>query len=491
MSIRWRLTAWYSSILAIVLVIFGVAIYGLVYYSTYSELKSSVQQQALRIRQQLKVTINGDFFGGTEPKLDFNLDSRRLDDSEVYVQIYNYTLGVLKSSDNLQGIQLPVPSTPEGAYTSKGFKKVSESGNSFLVFYQPLILEDNNQVVGLLQVAQLTNSQDKLLHRLENVMVYGSLVALIAAATSGLFLARKSMSPLVKVIEGANQIQSGDDLSVRIEYDGPPDEIGQLIATVNKMLGRTEVFYKELEDAYAAQRRFVADASHELRTPLTTLRGNVDFLQKLWTAQPEERPDMDERTIRKLSIEAIEDMADEGKRMSRLISDMLSLARADTGQTFEKMPTALQPLVTEVARRAQFLERNADWIVGDFSFLNGIYMEGNKDYLQQMLFIFIENAFKYTPEGSVRLDAILYQGQVGLRISDTGIGMDKDEVPHIFERFYRADESRGVTEGIGLGLSIAKWIIDEHQGSVEVVTRRGEGTTFVIWLPVSFSAPLE
>ncbi|MFB5760333.1 sensor histidine kinase [Paenibacillus medicaginis] len=490
MSIRWRLTAWYSSILAIVLVIFGVAIYGLVYYSTYSELKSSVQQEALRIQQQLKVTINGDFFGGTEPNLDFNLD-RRLDDTEVYVQIYNYTSGVLKTSANLQGIQLPVPSTPKGAYASKGFKKVSEKGNSFLIYYQPLILEDNNKVVGLLQVAQLTNSQDRLLQRLENVLVYGSLVALFAAATSGLFLARKSMSPLVKVIEGANQIQSGDDLSVRIEYDGPPDEIGQLIATVNKMLGRTEVFYKELEDAYAAQRRFVADASHELRTPLTTLRGNVDFLEKLWTAQPEERPDMDEQTIRKLSLEAIEDMADEGKRMSRLVGDMLSLARADTGQTFEKRPTALQPLVTEVARRAQFLERSADWIVGDFSFLNGVYLEGNKDYLQQMLFIFIDNAFKYTPEGNVRLDAILYQGQVGLRISDTGIGMDKDEVPHIFERFYRADESRGVTEGIGLGLSIAKWIIDEHHGSVEVVTRRGEGTTFVIWLPVSFSAPLE
>ena len=108
-----------------------------------------------------------------------------------------------------------------------------------------------------------------------------------------------------------------------------------------------------------------------------------------------------------------------------------------------------------------------------------------------MLFIFIENAFKYTPEGSVTLDAVLYKGQVGLRISDTGIGMDRDEVPFIFDRFYRADESRGATPGIGLGLSIAKWIIEEHHGSVEVVTRRGEGTTFIIWLPVVFAPPIE
>lgn len=148
-------------------------------------------------------------------------------------------------------------------------------------------------------------------------------------------------------------------------------------------------------------------------------------------------------------------------------------------------------MMTEVARRASFLPRQAEWSVGAMGHLNGKYIVGNKDYLQQMLFIFIDNAFKYTPSGVVTLDAVFYQSQVGIRITDTGIGMDKDEVPHIFDRLYRADESRGITEGIGLGLSIAKWIIDEHGGSVEVVTRQGEGTTFVIWLPLLFAPPLE
>lgn len=137
------------------------------------------------------------------------------------------------------------------------------------------------------------------------------------------------------------------------------------------------------------------------------------------------------------------------------------------------------------------LPRTAEWITGDFSVLNGVYINGNKDYMQQMLFIFIENAFKYTPEGQVVFDAFIYKNQVGIRISDTGIGMDKEEVPHIFDRFYRVSQSRGVTEGIGLGLSIAKWIIDELEGSVEVVTRLGEGTTFIIWLPIVFPTPLE
>ncbi|MNW32404.1 putative sensor histidine kinase TcrY [compost metagenome] len=492
MSIRWRLTAWYSSILAIVLVIFGLAIYGLVYYYTYNEVKSQLMTQAPQINKQLRLIIKGGLF--EVPNLDLGLEQGRgIDDSQLYVQIYNYTSGVTKTTQNMKDLNItfPVPSTAAGAVQNEGIRRVNVNGDSFMIIQQPIKSEELGLVVGLLQVGQFTGSQDRLMNRLQNVLVYGSLFALLAAATSGLFLARKSMKPLVKVIEGANQIQSSNDLSVRIEYDGPPDEIGQLIGTVNNMLGRTEVFYKELEDAYGAQRRFVADASHELRTPLTTIRGNVDFLLKMWTTEPGERPNMDEEMIRELSMEALNDMADEGKRMSRLVSDMLSLARADTGKTFDKTPVALEPLVSEVARRAQFLERTAEWNVGDFSLLNGIYMDGSKDYLQQMLFIFIDNAFKYTPEGTVRFDAIVYQGQVGLRISDTGIGMDKSEVPFIFDRFYRADESRGVTEGIGLGLSIAKWIIDEHHGSVEVVTRQGEGTTFVIWLPVSFSAPLE
>jgi signal transduction histidine kinase len=125
------------------------------------------------------------------------------------------------------------------------------------------------------------------------------------------------------------------------------------------------------------------------------------------------------------------------------------------------------------------------------SALDGAVVHGNKDYLQQMLFIFIENAFKYTTHGYVELSAVRADNQIGLRIADTGIGMNKEEVPHIFDRFYRADVSRGKTAGTGLGLSIAKWIIDEHGGSIEVKTMIGEGTEFLIWLPVGFPMALE
>ncbi|KKO53621.1 sensor histidine kinase [Paenibacillus sp. DMB20] len=487
MSIRWRLTAWYSGILFITLLVFSMAVYGFVHLYTYDELKSRIQQLYNKIEPVLIFNENGILVVAPDRS-----SAQRMEEADFYVQTFTYSNRLQWWSENmkLRGLEFDVPSISKGQ-REQGFKKTNVAGYPFLIYQGYVVEEDTNQIVGWLQVGAYTGTAEKTLDRLQSILFTGSLATLIIASTLGLFLARKSMKPIQKVADAANQIQKGTDLSVRIEYSGPQDEIGRLIDTFNGMLARTEGFYKELEDAYAAQRRFVSDASHELRTPLTTIRGNVDLLHKIWAGSSEERPNLDEETLRQMSVEAIGDISDEAKRMTRLVTDMLSLARADTGQTFERDPVALQPLLEEVIRRAQFLPRNAEWHTGDLAVLNGVYVEGNRDYLQQMLFIFIENAFKYTPEGEVRLDVILYRGQVGIRFMDTGIGMDKDEIPHIFERFYRADQSRGITEGTGLGLSIAKWIIDVHEGSVEVVTKRGEGSTFIVWLPVIFAPPLE
>lgn len=483
MSIRLRLTAWYSGILAVMLLALSAAIYGFVYFNTYGDLKDRLKNQASQIVLQPVTYLDGSsniYVGG-------NLEGQNL-----FAQMYIYDIDKIIPNNNMKtfNLQFNVPEQ-KTIVSQQGFVRANYNGNSFLIYQRPVDIPgyDGNPAA-VLQMAAYTGEQDRLMVRLKNILIVGSFATLIAAFTFGLFLARKAMSPIGKVIEAANGIQTGTDLSSRIVYDGPQDEIGRLIQTVNSMLGRMEGFYTELEDSYATQRRFVSDASHELRTPLTTIRGNIDLLQKVWEMDPAESR-MTEAEIRQLSIESVKDIADESKRMSRLVSDMLSLARADTGRTFDIEPVALEPMMTEVARRAPFLPRHADWSVGDLSQLNGKYILGNKDYLQQMMFIFIDNAFKYTPAGEVTLDAVFYQNQVGIRIADTGIGMDKDEVPHIFDRFYRADESRGITEGIGLGLSIAKWIIDEHGGSVEVVTRQGEGTTFVIWLPLLFAPPLE
>lgn len=487
MSIRLRLTAWYTCILAVTLVLFGSAVYGVVHFYTLSKVKANLEEQSKLIQPNLVLNISR---GKFTIDIDGISATSGFQSSQIFGQLYDYNNDRNLVTENLQKQKktFPVPAA-KNAFKSQPFQTIKLNGNPFMVYQQPVTLQ--NQLIGFLQLGVWIGHEMDLLNLLRSILITSATIMLIMATTFGLFLARKSMAPIGKVIEAASQIQNGSDLSVRIAYDGPQDEIGQLINTVNSMLGRMEGFYKNLEESYAAQRRFVSDASHELRTPLTTIRGNVDLLQKMWSKDASERPNLDEETMHEMSLEAVSDIADESKRMSRLVSDMLSLARADTGRTFEKEPVPLEILVEEVARRANMLPRTAEWITGDFSILNGIYINGNKDYMQQMLFIFIENAFKYTPEGQVMFDAFIYKNQVGIRISDTGIGMDKEEVPYIFDRFYRADQSRGVTEGIGLGLSIAKWIIDELQGSVEVVTRLGEGTTFVIWLPIVYPTPLE
>lgn len=477
MSIKWRLTAWYTTILAITLILFSASIYAFVRFTTYQEVKKKVIEQAEQILITQNITLTQGWDMQLEPEQKI-----RLEDARIFWQLNNYVIGTIRQSPALieRKIAFPVPKINE--IFNGRFQKVSINNNSYLLYERALGL-DNHTVVGLLQLAADTNAEDRLMRQMRSVLLIGSLITIVIASTFGWFLARKSMDPIGKVIEAASGVQTGNDLSVRIDYDGPHDEIGRLIDTVNLMLGRMEGFYKELSEAYSTQRRFVSDASHELRTPLTTIRGNVDLLKKALLTEDIERLGMDSESLRRLPLEAVEDIADESERMTRLVNDLLSLARADAGHVIAKEEIEMESLVEEVIRRAQFLQKNASWIQGDLKALRGTLVYGNKDYLQQMLFIFIENAFKYTPKGSVTIDAIRSGDQVGLRIEDTGIGMDGNELPHIFERFYRADPSRGVTPGTGLGLSIAKWIIDEHEGSIEVVSIIGVGTTFVIWLP--------
>ncbi|MFW5435545.1 sensor histidine kinase [Paenibacillus apiarius] len=483
MSIRLRLTVWYSVLLAFTLMLFGVSIYTFVDYNLYNDIKTRVQNEA----QRLSLEPTGDWFNG----IDFDVkrsDVARLLNQDLYIQTINFRNQKALQSTNLDklGLELPLPSKPSQIRT--GYRKVELQGFEFLVYEIPIQLDKNGSTIGALQVAAFTGHEAKFTRELRSILITASMVTLVLAFSLGLFLAQKSLRPIGNIIRATNRIQKGADLSVRIPREGPPeDEIGQLTDTINSMLSRMETFYNELDDAYRAQRRFVSDASHELRTPLTTIRGNVDLLEKMWineTASPGKLP-LSEREREQMSLEALRDIADESRRMSRLINDMLSLARADAGYMMEKELTELKPLVEEVVRRAQFLPRKAEWELGDIAVLDHAVVYGNKDYLQQMLFIFIENAFKYTDEGSVRLDAIRQDEQIGLKVRDSGMGMNEKEVPYIFERFYRADVSRGVTSGTGLGLSIAKWIIDEHHGSVEVVTKPGEGTTFVIWLPLA------
>lgn len=486
MSLRLRLTLWYSGILALTMLLFGIVLYFFLNYFLYDQIRQDLKREAgnssLRIQKSIALSQKG-------LVVDLELESRDFYSTNTFLQLYNVSLKSFNRSANLQFYDVSLPlakNTIDKLNSEDGFfEKTKVLGQDFLIYNQAIRSDNQNQLIGILQAAVPIGSYEKTSVTLRYTLMIWALLTIIVAASLGWFLARKALKPIERVIDAANQIGSSDDLEKRIQYDGPLDEIGRLTETINGMLSRIEISYLELDEAYRAQRRFVSDASHELRTPLTTIRGNVDLLEKMWkqTSGSTELATPDQM---QMSLEAMHDIAGEAQRMSRLVNDLLALARADAGVLMEKKPVEMLPLVQEVVRRAQLLEHTADWQVGDLDALEHAVVQGNRDYLQQLLFIFIENAFKYTPNGSVRFEASRTESFIGIRITDTGIGMDKEDIPHIFDRFYRADLSRGLTSGTGLGLSIAKWIIDEHGGSIEVTTRKDEGSTFMIWLPANF-----
>jgi two-component system OmpR family sensor kinase len=488
MSIRLRLTLWYTAVLGVTVIACSAAIYVFVSYVLYSVEKREMQSLANRVVEDISVRENRSLFFGSRMTLELpELNEFRY--SRYYVQVVDQE-GQIR--DRNASVNLPVP---EEALRQEGFQKSFFQEQRiesyvFLIHNYPLIIdstaEGGLQYVGLLQVATMVNDIEQTLASLRTILTLVGLTALVLASTLGWFLAKKALQPIELVIGAAERIGQAQDLHHRIPYEGPQDEIGRLTDTVNGMLGRIQLAYQELEEVIRAQRRFVSDASHELRTPLTTIRGNAELLERMW-----HRLQSDANTdVSGPFVEAVRDIADEAERMSQQVNDLLALARADAGRTMEKQPIALLPLVEEVARKAKLLPRSAAWIMGDLLPLEGARVSGDGDLLRQLLFIFIENAFKYTPTGAVEMSAIHDndRNNIGIRIRDTGIGMDKEDVPHIFERFYRADKSRGETAGTGLGLAIARWIIDEHEGSIEVLTKKGEGSSFIIWLPLIYAS---
>lgn len=484
MSIRFKLTMWYTALLAVLMIIFGTSLYTFLSVKLNGDVKNELKLQAYEIQRDIRYMKIMDNLTYTIPKL------QGYKSTNTFIQAYVLRNGRLvpESNQNMpfymdfskQAQQ--IINYEESFYENVIlFDEASDTSFELMAYYSPIYAAE--QLVGVLQVSTPVEDLRTTLNNLEYFLWIIGFVTVLLSASIGWFMARKSLKPIDLIINAARGIQNGADLDQQIQYKGPNDEIGRLISTINNMLLRIRDAYGNLEEAYRMQRRFVSDASHELRTPLTTIRGNVELLEKMWRQAEEQQRVMKGETL-SLSLEAMRDIAEEAERISRLVNDLLALARADAGHKIEKQPVAMLPLLEEVARRAQFIPKQAEWIIGNLRDADMVYVYGNRDYLQQLLFIFIENAFKYTLEGSVCLDVIRTDRQIGLRIADSGIGIEPDALPHIFERFYRADVSRGKTQGTGLGLSIAKWIIDEHSGSVEVSSLINQGTTFTIWLPI-------
>jgi signal transduction histidine kinase len=223
-----------------------------------------------------------------------------------------------------------------------------------------------------------------------------------------------------------------------------------------------------LQEAYQAQRRFVADASHELRTPLTTIRGNLGLLQREPPIAEADR------------VAVLADLVAESERMSRLVGDLLTLARTDAGRPLRHEAVPAAPLLADIARQlaAGHPGRRIHYEGAD-----GVAVLGDPDALMQVLLILLDNALKFTPpEGDIRVTTTATHGQVAIAVRDTGPGISPAALPHIFERFYQGDTARAGA-GTGLGLAIAKAVVEALHGTISVESAVGHGSTFTVTLP--------
>jgi two-component system, OmpR family, sensor kinase len=321
---------------------------------------------------------------------------------------------------------------------------------------------------GYLLVGQPVQGVNDQLSVLRLLLLSGGLLSLIGAAAASWFVAGRALRPLVAMSSTAEDIGRTQDLSRRLPESAPDDEVGRLQKSFNQMLRQLEDAYQRLQSALVAQRRFVADASHELRTPLTTIRGNVGLLLKREDITADDR------------VAALNDIAGESERMSRMVQDLLTLARADAGYHLDKTLIDLLPIVQEVSRQAQMLQPSRR-----IDLLDGVPapMEGNTDAIKQLLWILVDNAFKHTREDG-RIELRLANGNRAVRLSvaDDGPGVPSEDLERIFERFYQSDAARS-GEGTGLGLSIARWIAQEHGGRVYAANNPQGGAAFTVELP--------
>jgi signal transduction histidine kinase len=292
----------------------------------------------------------------------------------------------------------------------------------------------------------------------------GTALAMIIAGFASWLAIGQALAPLATVTQVAEQINRADDLARRIPYNGPEsDEIGLLIAAFNQTLER-------LETLLTSQQRFLTDVSHELRTPLTVIKGNVDLI----------------RRMKILDEESLTSIDQEASRLRRLVDDLLTLAKAESGTlTLRSQPVELDTLLLEVVHQMNVLAGGRVQI--KVNEIDQVLVNGDRDRLKQVLINLAANAVQYTPaNGEVFLGLGKIGNQARLIIRDTGAGIPPDDLPHIFDRFYRAEKSRTRGKGgFGLGLSIANWIVDAHGGQIEVASKEGEGTTFCIWLPLA------
>lgn len=466
MTLRKKLILLFSGLLAIVILLFGLVIFSVIRSTWIESVDSTLHETADQVISNSRSYPIREFgapvkVGVILPQLDI------FRASGVMVQAWSLqsdgTHEFGAASDNLGDFHDPLDANALDAETAT-YTIATVQGTDLRVFTSPIRVLGQERAFGSIQVAASMETINAATQKLALLMVLFAALAMLSSFVLGTWLSNQVLKPVEALTTAAASISSAKDLRIRLPLNGPMDELGRLTAVFNTMMDR-------IEHLFGVQQRLVADVSHELRTPLTTIRGNLDLAK---------RYGMDAESLEAIECESL--------RMQRLVNDLLLLARADNGSlTLDMNEVDLDSVLGEVQRDSRALTQGRDLRVR-VEHLEPVRVKGNADRLKQLMLNLLTNAIKFTPDGGeIRLLLRVENGSAALRVTDTGVGIQPEDLPHIFYRFYRADHSRTrgqSEEGSGLGLAIAYWIAQAHGGTIEVESTPGKGTTFCIRLPL-------
>jgi two-component system, OmpR family, sensor kinase len=469
-SIRLRLTLWQTALLSLVLTAFAVVVHVAVDRQETSQLAYTLRVRAEDVQHAIYDARHAGAAGeagsieGPSPALDRAITAA-LGDGALSAVVLGPDGRELARSENLDGA-FPVPAkVVQSALGGDRVLKTKEIGGEEMRLYAEKVSLGRDGGSGALVVAASMRPVAATMARWRWGLVGAVLGTTALASAIGWFLASKAMRPVDRMTQAARAIGRAADFSRRLPEPPQRDELGRLAVTFNEMLS-------QLGEAFATQRRFLADASHELRTPLTVVRTNAEALQRGVAADPVER------------AETLRAIVRETDRMGRLVADLLALARADAGQPLTRRRLALDTLVLDVYEQEQALANGVHLDLGEWE---QVEVEGDPDRLKQVVLNLVDNALRHTPDGgTVTLDLLRRGEEAVLRVRDTGPGIPQEQLGRIFERFYRVDQPRSrQTGGTGLGLAIAQEVARAHEGRIEVESRLGAGSTFSLVLPVA------
>ncbi len=469
-SVRTKLTLWYVGVLALTLVVFSIAVYLLLSRTLHTRLdaglRASIEAAAASLAHEIEEgetpgqaaqsTVQ-DLFIRQQALAIFDTEGRLLAERHAIDQAQALLPELsLIPEDHPFFFDIPNAKSRDGAMLRDAVQRIriAPNGPTYLV-----------------AICQSLETVNEELGALRQVIAVAVPLALLLAGLGGWFLARKSLAPVVAMSESARRI-SAESLDSRLPVANPRDELGRLAATFNDLLAR-------LNAAFAQQRQFMADASHELRTPLHVMRTAAQV-----TLEREHREEGEYR-------DALTMIDEQSARLTHIVGEMFTLARADAGRRppVEHQDFYLDELVAQVARAAGIVAERKSITVQLAPTTEALY-RGDENLLRQMLFNLLDNAIKYTPEGGrINIELARKNDTHLITVADTGVGIPEEAQPHIFERFYRADQARSRAEsngngsGAGLGLSIARWVAEAHSGTIKLERSDPSGSTFVVRLP--------